>query len=126
MLISSMERLVIFPFSGCQGTGRNVLHFNSAGRLIYRQLIYSQLPISSLPGVEIRQPWPGLEGPREMAATASGSGCFCPSHFLGVMYKHRDGLFLIGTRDHCASNPNGTRHVPLKSPHVPRDHAGVL
>lgn len=83
MLISSMGRLVIFPFSGCQGTGRNVLHFNSAGRLIYRQLIYSQLPISSLPGVEIPQPWPGLDGPCKVAAAASQLRVFLPQPFPG-------------------------------------------
>lgn len=46
MLISFMERLAILPFSGYRGAGRNALHVNSAGRLVYRQLIYSQLLIS--------------------------------------------------------------------------------
>lgn len=59
MLISPMERLAILPFSGCQGAGRGALHSNSAGRLIYRQLMDSQLPISSLLGVESLR-WLGL------------------------------------------------------------------
>ena len=76
MLISSMERLVILPFSGCRGAGRSAAHLNSAGRLIYRRHIHNQLllsPFLALGSLSHGGAGPGMRWPRPVSSGLSAS-----------------------------------------------------
>lgn len=89
MLISSTERLVIFPFSGCQGTGRNVLHFNSAAALFIVSVFTAscQFP-HCLAWRPFSRGWGRGGGLREAQPQPVSSGCFRPGRLLGVACKH--------------------------------------
>ena len=108
MLISSTERLVILPFSGYRGAGRSAAHLNSAGRLIYRRHIYSQLllsPFLALGSLSHGGTGPGRRWPWPVSSGLSASSFpVCDVGTLGTV-----GLCMA--MQPLLRQPNRTRHV---------------